>query len=65
MAKERDNELKYQVPKHTSFVGSIIKVGLGTCWNLECGYQIKPHGEILGQQKGDIIYGFFRGGVVL
>ena len=39
MAKERDNELKYQVPKHTSFVGSIIKVGLGTCWNLERGYR--------------------------
>lgn len=39
MAKESDKELKYQVPKHTSFVGSIIKVGLGTCCNLERGYR--------------------------
>ena len=26
MAKESDKEYKYQMPKHTSFVGSIIKV---------------------------------------
>lgn len=31
MAKESDKELKYQVPKHTSFVGSIIKVWIADC----------------------------------